>query len=158
MLEAAALQTEEERFPYPRVLDLFSGTGALGIEALSRGSDWADFVETDAAARATILRNLEKTGFADQAKIYAFRAEQASSTLKPGYDLILADPPYMDPGTFTLLERIGASELLKEGGLLVLEYSRPFEPADQIGVLELDRIREHGTTRIALFRRSRPTT
>ncbi len=147
------MQLGDERFPYGRVLDLYAGTGALGIEALSRGAKFADFLETDARTRATIQGNLERTGFAGQGRVHAHRAEDAASTLRTTYDLIFADPPYGDPGTGALLQRIGGSQLLAEGGLFILEYARPFEPPAEAGSLRLDRVRTHGPTRIALFRR-----
>ena len=153
MLEAEAMRHGDERFPYQRVLDLYAGSGALGIEALSRGSAFVDFLETDAQARAAIQRNLEATGFTTEGRVHARRAEDAPSTLLPPYDLILADPPYAYPGIVALLERVGNSQLLAEDGLFILEHARSFEPLDAVGCLRLDRVRAHGATRIALFRR-----
>lgn len=154
MLEADAMRRpgDGSPFPYRRVLDLYSGTGALGIEALSRGAEHVDFVETDHRTRATILLNLERTGFHRQGKLHAIRAENAPSTLAGPYDLILADPPYADPSTLALLELIGRSALLAEGGVFILEHSSAFEPPTQAGSLRLDRTRRHGTSRVSLYR------
>lgn len=153
MLEAEAMQRGDERFPYRRVLDLYAGTGALGIEALSRGAEFADFLETNARARAVIQLNLERTGFPQCGKVHAIRAEDAPSALRTAYDLIFADPPYADHGIVAFLQRIGSSQLLAENGLFVVEYSQPFEPPDEVGYLRFDRVRAHGPTRVALFRR-----
>jgi len=160
MLEAEAMRNPltDSKFPYGRVLDLYAGTGALGIEALSRGALQADFVETDQRARATIAQNLARTGFNDQGTIHALAAENAASTLSGPYDLILADPPYADPSTNALLDRIGGSELLGEGGLLVLEHSSAFQAASRANSLRLDRVRRHGTSCISLYRRVAATS
>ena len=84
MLEAAAFQQQadddeyESDFPYPRVLDLYAGSGALGIEALSRGAEHVDFVESNASVRAVIAENLRRTGFTPQGTIHGRRAEAAA--------------------------------------------------------------------------------
>lgn len=145
----------EDDPPFRRVLDLYAGTGALGIEALSRGAEHADFVETNPRARATIQLNLQKTGFVARAKIHAFDAARAAASLAPGYDLILADPPYSDAPSAGLPEIIGQSDLLAEGGVFVLESSHEFDPPGEAGVLRLDRVRRYGTTLVAYYRRDR---
>src|SRR5687767_7923170 len=94
MLDAVAFRRAEHvgreaASPFGRVLDLYAGTGALGIEALSRGATHVDFVETSAAARAAIVENLRRTGFAPMASIHAISAEAAVSTFRASYDLIL---------------------------------------------------------------------
>ena len=91
-----------------RVLDAFAGTGALGIEALSRGADRAVFVESGAAAVRTIHENLDRTGLSDRARVVR---REAGRFLRddPGepYDLIFADPPY-DVASKTLDALVGA--------------------------------------------------
>jgi 16S rRNA (guanine966-N2)-methyltransferase len=88
-----------------RVLDLFAGSGALGIEALSRGAAWADFVDVGHNQVAVIRKNLEATGFAERARVVRSRVEaflaRRSSDVEP-YDLVFVDPPYDDP----ILERV----------------------------------------------------
>src|SRR3972149_32442 len=79
-----------------RVLDLYAGTGALGIEALSRGAAWCDFVECDRSACELIRENLRLTGFEDRARVYRLTAERALEDLEGPYTLVLADPPYDD--------------------------------------------------------------
>src|SRR5262245_275120 len=91
MIEAVALAREAdelngEEWPFPRVLDLFAGTGALGIEALSRGATHVDFVDSSRRARESIAENLKRTGFAAAATIYSTTAPNAVSTLKGPYD------------------------------------------------------------------------
>ena len=75
-----------------RVLDLYAGSGALGIEALSRGGDWCDFIERDRATCETIGENLRLTGFEAQARVYSLPAKRAVEELHGPYTLVLADP------------------------------------------------------------------
>ncbi|MFC1937600.1 RsmD family RNA methyltransferase [Chloroflexota bacterium] len=76
-----------------RVLDLFSGSGALGIEALSRGAGWVDFVEHERRCCAIIKDNLEKTKLTDRAHVYCCAVSKAISFLDKEYGIILIDPP-----------------------------------------------------------------
>lgn len=117
-----------------RVLDLFAGTGALGIEALSRGAREAVFVENDRRAVETIRRNLEKTRLDGSTvkvcgqEVFAFLARNGK--MEPPFDLVFADPPYAkaagsadndhDPST-RLLTGSALPLLLVPRGLLVLE-------------------------------------
>ena len=77
---------------YTRVLDLYAGTGALGIEALSRGAGSCDFVEKDRQMADVIRENLRLTGFDGQAKVYPIAVERAIEGLEGAYTLVLADP------------------------------------------------------------------
>ncbi|HSW57969.1 MAG TPA: RsmD family RNA methyltransferase, partial [Dehalococcoidales bacterium] len=79
---------------WAQVLDLYSGTGAMGIEALSRGAGWVDFVDRQRRCCDIIKKNLEKTRLADRAKIYCIEGEKAISILDKEYDIIIMDPPY----------------------------------------------------------------
>jgi len=133
------------------VLDLYAGTGALGIEALSRGAEHCDFVESNARARQAITENLRRAGLAQRATVHALRAEAGLSTLAGPYDLILADPPYTDSGLPALVTAIGRSGIIHPRTLVVIEHLRSTEiPADS-GQLHLLRSRYHGTTAITLY-------
>lgn len=157
MIEAEAYrrgaQPNEEGlvFPWRRVLDLYAGSGALAIEALSRGAEHADLVERDPRARATIAANLAATGLAARANVYAMSAERFLSTATGPYDLILLDPPYADPDLERVLAALGRSPLLHAGTVLVLEHARERPPVAQIGPLRLRRTRYHGGTGISLY-------
>src|SRR5215207_1446750 len=82
-----------------RVLDLYAGTGSLGIECLSRGAAWADFVEQRAAVCRVIAENLAHTRFSDQARIHQMQVARYLHTARPEetYAIIFMDPPYADP-------------------------------------------------------------
>lgn len=119
------------------VLDLFAGTGALGIEALSRGARQATFVESDRHALAAIRTNLDATGFAGQARVVA--GDTTKVTL-PAVDVAFADPPYAFAGWDALLPRIEAT-------LLVVESDREVPAGDAREVL---RSKRYGTTVVTL--------
>ncbi len=93
------------------VLDLFAGSGALGMEALSRGASHATFVDPDRAARQAVRRNLEACGFLDRARIVAAPADRylAKRGDEPGwFDLAFCDPPYAFAGWDGLLAALPA--------------------------------------------------
>jgi 16S rRNA (guanine966-N2)-methyltransferase len=111
-----------------RVLDLFAGTGALAFEALSRGASFAVLAEKNAKVRAALSRNAEALGVAAQVKVVpvdllADPAAAARTLRADGpYDLIFADPPYVEAhGTGMLLDALIEASALRDGGLVVLE-------------------------------------
>jgi 16S rRNA (guanine966-N2)-methyltransferase len=136
---------------WPRVLDLYAGSGALGIEALSRGADSAVFVETDRRACNLIRANLAITGLSEKALIKAMTADQAVSTLAGRYDLILADPPYAERGAIQTLGRLAASSLVGESSILVWEHRSDMPPPATLGPLHLGRTRRHGIAAVSVF-------
>ena len=124
-----------------RVLDLFGGSGALAIEALSRGAGHATLVETNRAARDIIDANLSAVGLADRASVVAGTAEGFLGRATATFDLILCDPPYAYDGwpkLWTLLEGVAAP-----GGVVVVESNREPEIA---GGWEVVRSRRYGGT------------
>jgi 16S rRNA (guanine966-N2)-methyltransferase len=133
-----------------RVLDLFAGSGALGIEALSRGAASAIFVEHDRAAAAVVRRNLETVRAGDVRVVVGDALDYlAPPPADAPFDLVFADPPYDAPGRLAplLSERLPAA--ITEQALIVVESSKrhPLELS-----LPLDRERIYGDTRIAIHR------
>jgi 16S rRNA (guanine966-N2)-methyltransferase len=130
------------------VLDLYAGSGALGLEALSRGAASAVFVETDRDARRTIDRNLEKLRFGGArvaaAEATTVLAQEAAAGRK--YDLVLVDPPYTMTDYDTLARYLPL--VLADDGLLVFETDARTEP--QLP-LEVRTSRKYGSTRVTLF-------
>ena len=125
-----------------RVVDLFAGTGALGIEALSRGAAHATFVERERAALDAIERNLEATGLGDRATVV--RADVTRHLETQGtYDLALVDPPYAFDGWASVLDRL-------EADIAVAESDRAIEPPEPWAML---RSRRYGTTVVTIVRR-----
>lgn len=137
---------------FSRVLDLYAGTGALGIEALSRGADWCDFVERGQRSCQAIRENLAQTGLAARAAVHAFSAGRVSERLAGPYTLVLADPPYADERAIEHLGRVAASPVVAPGAVLVLEHSRRKEAPSDLGGRPLQQTRRHGDTCVSFYR------
>ena len=136
-----------------RVLDIYAGSGALGIEALSRGAEWCDFVERDPAACAVIRENLRLTGFESSAIVHCIPAESAATRLSGPYTLVLADPPYADAQASSVLQHLASSALIECGHtILVLEHGARSEPAAAVGPLALLNSRRHGDSAVSIYR------
>jgi 16S rRNA (guanine966-N2)-methyltransferase len=143
-----------------RVLDLFAGTGALGIEALSRGAASALFVEEDRQSTASIEKNLAKTklvGRVRQQEVFSFLKNALTTGEK--FQIILADPPYdkMKSGerfTDKLLSDEALPRLLETGGVLVLE-KRPSEEVPDTKVWRVDRQKTYGATEVLFLSANR---
>ena len=132
------------------VLDLFAGSGALGLEALSRGAARAVFVESDPDACRTIERNLEKLRFTGATVLCrdALRALAAEAAAGRRYDLVLADPPYeMFPSLQTALTAY-LPAVLAENGVLVVETAARVEPELPLAKRTS---RRYGSARLTLF-------
>jgi len=135
-----------------RVLDLYAGTGALGIEALSRGGAECDFVERDPAMCAVIRENLRLTGFEAQARVYSLPMEKAGGRLQGVYTLVLADPPYADAAALQALETLAGSSLVEPGAtVLALEHSSRQEPPGKMGELALAKTLRHGDSAVSIY-------
>jgi 16S rRNA (guanine966-N2)-methyltransferase len=136
-----------------RVLDLYAGSGALGIEALSRGAEWCDFVERAPAVCAVIRENLRLTGFDTQATVHCIPAERATDRLSGPYTLVLADPPYADRASGEVLERVVSSDLVQpERTIVVLEHGARTEPGAGLGPLARLNSRRHGDSAVSIYR------
>lgn len=108
-----------------RVADLYAGTGAIGLDALSRGAEWVDFVERNGRLCGALSARLREWSFSDRAKVYRAAVLATLNALPGGYDLVVADPPYRqaEVGELdTLLERLQPARLVNPGGLVVLEH------------------------------------
>lgn len=136
-----------------RVLDLFAGTGAMGIEALSRGAAHAVFVDSAAAAIRTIRANLERTKLASKASVRRARAEAMAGHGGP-FDLVLLDPPYAHPpaAVDALLSELAGQGVLAPGARVVL--TRPAKGYMPVIPLDLppERRLSYGDTAVLLFR------
>jgi|DewCreStandDraft_2_1066082.scaffolds.fasta_scaffold15563_2 16S rRNA (guanine966-N2)-methyltransferase len=137
-----------------RVLDLYAGTGAVGIEALSRGAAWAEFVEANPAACRVLRQNLETVGFATRARLHCAPVQQVlgqPDRLSGPYDVIFLDPPYGDPSLPVVLERIIRLGLLKPDGLLVIEHAREQPLPPRLDGLVCIRERRYGRTMVSIY-------
>jgi 16S rRNA (guanine966-N2)-methyltransferase len=138
------------------VLDLFAGTGALGIEALSRGMKQAVFIDQDTKALQVIRENLRLSGFNTQAEVYRQDAAKALQILaKQGraFDLIFLDPPYHLPLIPGLIERIEQGNLLRSGGILVAEHASERELPSTFHTITQFRHAVYGDTALSFYRK-----
>jgi 16S rRNA (guanine(966)-N(2))-methyltransferase RsmD len=145
----------EPDLPGARVLDLFAGSGAAGIEALSRGAAAATFVEKDAGAVAVIDENLRRARLADRA--YVIRADAPGWLAREGaaahpFDLVVLDPPYGEPALLHgALEALGRPGLLAPGARVVAKHFWKAPPPARIGLLASDRERRFGETALTFY-------
>ena len=107
--------------PGAKVLDLFGGTGQLGIEALSRGASEATFVDQGDAACKLIKENLRRTKLEKAAKVIRGDYMEYLSRCRESYDIILLDPPYAEVFLENALKRITEIDILRSGGIIVAE-------------------------------------
>ena len=134
------------------VLDLYAGTGSLGIEALSRGALSADFVERNPRCCAIIKENLENIGLADEGHVYCFSVAKALSVLKKRYSLVLMGPPYPDISAVEFLEQLVASSLVGPETTIVVQHSTRLPLSPAYGDFHLIKERSHGDTRISIYK------
>ncbi len=140
-----------------RVLDLFAGTGALGIEALSRGAATLVAVEQDRDVARLLQSNVEHAGFAGATRIVVLPALRAVAQLPPDepFDLVLVDPPYRAGLADPVLDALAARRLVAPGGAVLVEHARVEAIAwPRAWDLELDR--PCGDSTITLLRAPQP--
>ncbi len=137
------------------VLDLFAGSGQLGIEALSRGANRAVFVDEGRAAISVIRENLRRTHLEEKAEVYCCDYLTYLSRCKKTFRLIFLDPPYAEKYLENALKRISEIDILEESGIIITE--RPLgKPLDEeFEGLERSKDYIYGKTAIALFRRTK---
>ena len=135
------------------VLDLFAGTGQLGIECLSRGAARCVFVDRRSEAVRLVKENLQLTGLSDNARVITGDAQEFLSALKEKFDLILLDPPYEAGLLEPVLEQIARFDILAPHGIMVAEH-----PADKVlpalaPPYRLGRTYRYGKICLTLYRR-----
>jgi len=137
---------------FTRVLDLYAGTGALGIEALSRGGESCDFVEKDRNMAAVIRENLAATNFADRANVIAAPVERVIATLSGPYTFVVADPPYADDSALALITQLaGSGAIDAEDGTVAFEHNSRVEPPADIAGFSLVRSLRHGDSSVSIY-------
>ena len=136
-----------------RVLDAFAGTGAIGLEALSRGAESAVFIERDKVAAKVIQHNIDQLGVGDRAKVINTTVANwlGTNDSTDEFDLIFADPPYRNPQFSTVFRLIGS---LKSKGLMILSKSdRMCESEPNQGVVVVDDFRSYGEATLVFYRK-----
>ena len=138
---------------WSRVLDLFSGSGSLGIEALSRGAGWVDFVDQEPKCCRIIKENLAKTRFADQAHVHCRSVAKAFSFLDGEYSIILIDPPYADTSIGDLVQQLVTSRFVGNKTIMVVTHSSRFPLAQSYPPLKALKERRHGDSCITVYQK-----
>jgi 16S rRNA (guanine966-N2)-methyltransferase len=136
------------------VLDLFAGTGALTLEALSRGAKDAVLVEENAAALRVLRQNLQTLGLAERVRVLALPVAGALKKLaaqEAQFSLIFLDPPYGRGLALTTLTDLGNSALLVPAARVVAEHSRRESLPERLGGLRLHQARRYGDTQVAFY-------
>jgi len=138
---------------HKRVLDLFAGTGALALEAISRGASEAVLVEQSAQASQLIIQNIQTCGFTERTRLVRQDVLRflASARNDQPYDVIFADPPYSKGLADQVLEQIATRQLLAKDGLLCLETAASDPVVNEIAPLICDEVRSYGSTHVHLF-------
>jgi 16S rRNA (guanine966-N2)-methyltransferase len=143
------------------VLDLYAGTGALGLEALSRGAPAAVFVEREPAALAALRRNLRETGFDGKATVMGgdvrtalrrlARDEKFSSKFAGKFSWVFLDPPYIKE-TEGILGELSGSDLLTACAVVIVEHDKRHPSPESVGCLFLTDRRSYGDTELSFYR------
>ncbi len=144
-----------------RVLDLFAGTGALGIEALSRGAREAVLVEDHPEALKVLRRNLEDLGLTAQAQVLPLPVNTALKKLAARgerFSLAFLDPPYGGGLAAGALEALAAAAVLEPQGWVVAEHSRRESLPESLGGLMRRELRRYGDTQVAFYLAAEPET
>lgn len=135
-----------------RVLDIYAGTGALGIEALQRGADNAVFIEQNGRRCEDIKKTLGKHRLAMQGSVQKGSALNAVGRLKGEFDLIFADPPYDLVEFEALFERVNEAGLIAPNAIAFLEHSKMTDLPDSLPGLSLSTHRLYGDTAVSVYK------
>jgi len=156
LLRQAVFNVLGDRIQGARVLDLFAGTGSVGLEALSRGAATATFVEKDCRAVATLRSNLASLNLTSRARVIAgdvlpsLRRFQASGET---FDCLFLDPPYAGDLAARCIEKLADGALLRENGALVTQAFHKTALPERVGILRRTWRRRYGESSLAVYTR-----
>ncbi len=146
-----------ERIRDASFVDLYAGTGTVGLEALSRGASKAIFVEPNDLRISIIKKNADEFGFREKALVVKSRAYEfleKSSSEKKRFDIFFVDPPYHSEEIRKVLPLIGEKGLLNKSGVVIVEHFFKKEIPDTAGELKIDRNYRYGDTMLTFYRKS----
>jgi 16S rRNA (guanine966-N2)-methyltransferase len=139
-------------------LDLFAGTGAVGIEAISRGAKEVYFVESSAAAANVVRANLKSLGIANGFQLFVEKVPQAMSKMERLHivaDVVFIDPPYRMADAYSdTLEALAGSSLIGTTAVVVAEHDKKFDPGGDVGKLHRFRLLPQGSAALSFYRLS----
>ncbi len=157
MVKESLFNIIAEYVPDARVLDLFAGTGNLGIEALSRGARYAVFVDKSRECIRIIRENLIHTRLLEKAEIIQANSIEYIKKLShtdSKFDIIFMDPPYNENLIVPVLDIIGNGDIISENGIIAVERTNKNEIPEQIGCLIKFKDRKYGTTSLSFYKHS----
>ncbi len=134
-------------------VDLFSGTGAVGLEALSRGAEKVYLVDRSRESVSIIRNNVNKIGCQSQANILASDYRVAMDRINEPVDIIFADPPYEEGYNLEILESVENSDLLNDDGILIIEHSKKFDMPERYENLEAFKEKKYGKKALTFYRK-----
>lgn len=137
-----------------RVLDLFAGTGNIGIEALSRGASSAVFVERARDPCEVIRENLRTTGFSERGTVHQASVMSYLESTSDSFDFVVLDPPYADPQIVSTLEFLARSAVISDGAVVLIGHSPRVTVPGRAGRLERIRERCHGDSCFSIYERA----
>lgn len=138
--------------PGAEVLDIYAGSGALGLEALSQGAGHVVLVESNRQAAEVLLRNIDMLKAGAEVDLVPMDALGYLERCRTKFGLILADPPYDEEVTPLLLERISNKVILEEWGVAVIQEPAKRQPCPGHKELQLWKTRKHGKTMVTFYR------
>ena len=138
--------------PGARVLDLFAGSGALGIEALSRGAEECVFVDHSRQSISLIRKNLAACGAGDEAKVLNGDYRRILAGLSGSFDVIIMDPPYGQGLMDEAFRLIGEHGLLAEDGIIVCEHRKEEVLPEEICGFVREKERRYGIVKLTIYR------
>ncbi len=156
LLRQAIFNVMGARIQGARVLDLYAGTGALGLEALSRGAADATFVERDRSALASLKTNLATLGVSARARVLgqdALTALERLARTGERFDCVFLDPPYADDSAVRCVETLAPGRILSDNAVLFVQAFHRTELPERIGTLRGAWQRRYGDTRLTLYRK-----
>jgi 16S rRNA (guanine966-N2)-methyltransferase len=152
-VKAALFSILSDRIPGSRFLDLYAGSGSVGIEALSRGAKYATFVEADVAACRSLKANLKRCGYENLSEL---RSMDAADFLRrpPGepFDIVFLDPPYHTPQAKRLLPSLSRGDIIASDGVVIIEHFHKVQLPHQIDSLVLLKSYRYGDSVLSVYR------
>jgi 16S rRNA (guanine966-N2)-methyltransferase len=137
---------------FSAVLDLYSGTGALGVEALSWGAERCDFVESDPKACDVVRENVRRVDAVDRAGVHCLPVAKAVARLRGPYSLVVADPPYEYDRAESDIAGLIEAGLVAEDATIVIEHSKRKEWPEEFGGRNRFLTRRYGDSRLSFYR------
>ena len=142
------------KIPDCNFLDLFSGSGAMGIEAISRGAKSATFIDINPECIKVISKNIEKAKFLEYSKVYNTDYKNAIKKFgNHSFDIVFVDPPYNKEMGIDAITRLSENDILSDGGVIILETDTNEIVPDEIGRYEKFNYKRYGRNILSFFRR-----